>query len=391
METHIPIPESFSISVANADLADLRRRLDGVRWPAQAAVAPWSHGADLGYMKSLVAHWRDRYDWRHWERRLNHFTGCRVAIGGKRVHVLVEPGSGRAPLPLLLLHGWPGSLVEFLDVIEPLAHPERFGGRVEDAFTVVVPSLPGFGFSDAPDTPLTPVDIAQTLSTLMGPVLGYRRYAVQGGDWGGIVGSWMALNHPDGIAALHLNGLGLSGGHPRPEPADDPLTPEELDWLERDAARRAGHMAYQQIQGTEPQTLAYGLTDSPAGLAAWIVQRFHDWTVRGSDGPPPFDMDHLLTNVMLYWLGGINAPNWLYISLVDGTARRVGPGRRIMVPTGFTFCPDDNIVPPPDRWLSRVFANIVHRRDAPRGGHFFAFEQPDLFIETVRTFFRNYR
>jgi pimeloyl-ACP methyl ester carboxylesterase len=381
----------FTIAVPQDVLDDLARRLDATRWPGQAAGAPWLYGADLGYVMKLAAHWRHNYDWRKWERRLNATPNHRARIGGFDLHFMVERGSGSNPLPLLLLHGWPRSVAEFLDVIEPLAHPERHGGSAEDGFTVVIPSLPGSGFSSPPDRPVTPERIAQLFATLMRDVLGFDHYAAQGGDWGAMITSWMALHEAPGLKAVHLNGPGLAGGHQRPEPADQPLTAEEVDWLVHDAERRHGHFAYQQLQGTEPRTLAYGLTDSPVALAAWMVQRFHAWTVRSSTGATPFDMDHLLTNIMLYWLSGINAPNWLYVSLVEGTARKLPPGRRVELHTAFTLCPDDNTIPAPQAWLERAFANIVRRNDAQRGGHFLALEQPELFVTELRAPFADFR
>jgi pimeloyl-ACP methyl ester carboxylesterase len=382
--SHLP---RFEIAVPDAVLADLRRRLEASRWPNQASAAPWAFGADLGYMQAVQRYWLDRHDWRKWERRLAH-AGYRVSIDGRLIHVLVEPGSGKNPLPLLLLHGWPGSILEFVDSIDRLAHPERFGGSEEDAFTVVVPSLPGFGFSEGLDVPAPPREIARRLSLLMTAVLGVERYVLQGGDWGAIIGSWIALDFPDRLVALHHNSQGLGGGHSTPPAA---LTPEELDWIARNEQYKRGKFGYWDVQGNEPQTLAYGLTDSPIGLAAWILQRFQAWTLRGSDKPPPFDLDHLIANVMLYWVSGINMPNWLYVSLVNGTARRVEQGRRIGVPAGFLFGPNDNVLPPPKRWLERVFNDIRCYEVAPRGGHFLAFEQPELFIRKVTTFFNSFR
>jgi microsomal epoxide hydrolase len=382
---HLP---RFKVAVPESVLGDLRRRLEATRWPNQANARPWAYGADLGYMQAIQRHWLERHDWRAWERRINAYAGYQVSVEGKLIHFIVEPGSGENPLPLLLLHGWPGSMLEFLGVIDQLAHPERFGGRQEDAFTVIVPSLPGFGFSEGFDIPVPPREIARRLALLMTEVLCMDRYALQGGDWGAIIGSWIALDFPERLVALHHNSQGLGGGHSTPpDHGSDALTSEELDWLARNDAYKRGNFGYWDVQGNEPQTLAYGLTDSPIGLAAWILQRFQAWTQRGSDKPPPFDLDHLIANVMMYWLAGINVPNWLYVSLVDGTARRVEAGRWIEVPSGFLFGPSDNVIAPPRRWLERVFSDIRRYGVAPRGGHFLAFEQPDIFVTEMRRFF----
>lgn len=382
----------FEIRVPDVVLDDLRRRLEATRWPNQASARPWALGADLDYMHAVRRHWLERHDWRRWEGRINAFAGYRVPIDGKPIHVLVEPGSGKNPLPLLLLHGWPGSMLEFIDIIDRLAHPERFGGRQDDAFTVIVPSLPGFGFSEGLDSPVPPREIARRLAMLMTKVFGVELYVLQGGDWGAIIGSWMALDFPERLVALHHNGQGLGGGHAPPQGNDaNALTREELRWIERNEAYKRGNFGYSDAQGNEPQTLAYGLTDSPIGLAAWILQRFQAWSHYRSDQPPPFDMDHLIANVMMYWLSGINVPNWLYTSLVNGSARRVEAGRRIEVPAGFLFGPNDNVLPPPRRWLERVFSDIRRQEVAARGGHFLALEQPELFVREMTTFFDPFR
>lgn len=376
--------QRFAIDVPQAVLEDLNRRLEATRWPDAPANAGWRYGMNPDWIREVAHHWRHRYDWRAEERRLNAFPQWRAQAGGLDIHFILEPGSGPSPMPLILTHGWPGSFDEFSAVIGPLAHPERHGGRIEDAFTVVVPSLPGYGFSPGPAAPVTPAQIGAAWADLMGRVLGFPAWVAQGGDWGGIVTAQMALAAPPGLQAIHLNIAALAA-----PVADSDLSPEEALWRQADAARRSIHAGYRMQQGTKPQTLAYGLTDSPVGLAAWILEKFHGWTVPDSPAPPPFDLDRLLTNVMFYWLGGINAANWLYLSSVAG-GRTLAPGQRVGVPTGFMLCPDDIGVPPPDSWLKRAF-NMVHRRDAAQGGHFLAFEQPALFVEEVRSFFAPFR
>jgi microsomal epoxide hydrolase len=379
--------EPFTVAVADAVLTDLRERLARVRWPIEPAAPAWRWGTSLAYLQRVVERWRDGYDWRHWERRLNRWPQYRATVGGRRLHFILERGSGPLPLPLVITHGWPGSVVEFLEVIDPLAHPERYGGDVADAFTVVAPSLPGYGFSDPPAAPITPRQVAGLWHELMGDVLGCPRYGAQGGDWGAVVSSWLAFDHPAEVAALHLNMVGL---RPWLGEGTPPLEAEERQWITRAQEWRARESAYQQIQGTKPQTLAYGLTDSPAGLAGWILEKFHGWTVPGTEEPPPFDVDVLLTNVMLYWLNGINASTWLYCSLVDGTAAALGKGERVEVPTGLLLFPRDLLAAPPDRWIRRAY-NVAHRRDAETGGHFAALESGADLVEDVRAFFRPYR
>jgi pimeloyl-ACP methyl ester carboxylesterase len=380
--------EPFRIAIDDAVLDDLKARLARTRWPIEAKARPWQYGTDMTWLKSVVAHWHDRYDWRIWEAKLNRFPHYKATVGGRKLHFILERGSGDNPLPLVLTHGWPGSVVEFLEIIEPLAHPERFGGDVKDAFTVIVPSLPGYGFSDAPESPITPRDIAGLWRELMVDVLGCDRYVAQGGDWGGTITSWLAFDHPEHLAAIHLNMQGLLPFRGAGVP---PMTEEELAWLKEAQERSSLESAYQQIQGTKPQTLSYGLTDSPAGLAGWILEKFHGWTLPpGSTEPPPFDVDHLLTNVMLYWLNGINASTWLYIALVDNDAFFLKAGEKVDVPTGLFLFPNDLIPPPPESWNRRVY-NLTHRRDGKKGGHFAAFENGPLLVEDMRAFFRNYR
>jgi microsomal epoxide hydrolase len=379
--------EPFVIAVPDDVLADLRDRLSRTRWPIEAKAAPWRYGTDLAYMREIVAYWRDGYDWRRWEAELNRFPNYKATVGGRTIHFMLERGSGDNPLPLLITHGWPGSVVEFLRAIEPLAHPERFGGDVADAFTVIAPSLPGYGFSDAPEAPITPRQIAEIWHELAVDVLGLDHYVAQGGDWGACVTSWLAFDHPDKLAAIHLNMQGLL---PFRGDGAPPLTGEEQAWLAAAQARSRFESGYQQIQGTKPQTLSYGLTDSPAGLAAWILEKFHGWTTPGAATMPPLDRDQLLTNVMLYWLNGINASTWLYTALVEGDAFFLGLGEKIDVPTGLILFPNDLLPPPPDSWTRRVY-NVQRRRDGEAGGHFAVMENPTLMVADMRSFFRNYR
>ena len=385
---HDPVgAESFKVQIPDAVLADLKDRLARTRWPLEAKAPPWTYGASLEFMKNICTYWRDSYDWRKSEAHLNRWPQYKVTLGGKKVHFIMEKGSGPNPLPLILTHGWPGSVVEFLDVIDPLAHPERYGGDAKDAFTVIAPSLPGYGFSEAPDVPITPRAIAGMWHELMTKVLGCESYVAQGGDWGGIITSWLAFDHPEKLKAIHCNIVGLF-----PEITDsNPLDAEEAAWQERNLARRAREIAYHQIHGTKPQTLAYGLQDSPSGCAAWILEKFHGWTVPGENVRDlPFDKDHLLANVMLFWLYGSNAPTWLYCSMLDPKSRIMPLGKKINVPTAMLLFPKDIAVPAPSQYIRRVY-NLVRRNDAPSGGHFAAFENGKLFVEDVRAHFRDYR
>jgi pimeloyl-ACP methyl ester carboxylesterase len=337
--------EPFRIATPPAVLSDLQERLWRARLPGEPADAGWSYGTDLAYLTRLVHYWRDEYDWPAVEARLNRLLQFVAVVGAHRIHLVYERGSGPQPLPLVLTHGWPGSFVEFEGVIEHLAHPERAGGRIEDAFDVIVPSLPGYAWSSPPPAPITPRDIARLWDELMTSVLGYRRYVAQGGDWGSIVTSWLALDCPGHVAAIHLNLMGL---RPHLGEGSPPLTPAETAWIARARERLGRETGYQAIQSTKPQTLAYALTDSPVGLAAWIVEKFPGWS-DGDGAEPPFTMESLLTNVMIYWLSGCaNTASWLYTAARRRPeGMRLGPGERVDVPTAFMASPADLFPPPP--------------------------------------------
>jgi pimeloyl-ACP methyl ester carboxylesterase len=378
--------ERFTIAVPDAVLADLRDRLRSVRWPVEPVDAGWRYGTNLAYMRRLVDYWRDTYDWRDAEARLNRFPQFVARVGEQRIHLIWERGSGPRPVPLVITHGWPGSVVEFEDVIAPLAHPERFGGREEDAFDVVVPSLPGYAWSSPPPEPITTRDVARMWDALMTSVLGYPRFVAQGGDWGSLVTSWLGVDAPDHVAAIHINMMGLRphGG------AATPTTSAEAAWIAQARDRFRRETAYQDIQGTKPQSLAYALTDSPVGLAAWIVEKFHGWT-DPTAAEPPFTMDRLLTNVMTYWVTGcIGSSTWLYTAARRTGGMTLAKDEFVGVPTAFMACPNDLFPPPPDTWVKRVY-NCVRRTEWPHGGHFAAYERSADFVADVREFFRAYR
>jgi len=384
--------KKFQIEIADSVLDDLRTRLDLARFPNQATGADWQWGANLSYMKELVAYWRDGYDWRKSEAELNQFPQFMAPVTdpvtGETfdihfVHVKGTAAAGATTTPLLISHGWPGSFFELLGIINPLANPGEHGAPDAPAFDVIVPSLPGYGFSSSPEAPISPKDMARVFHSLMTDVLGYDKYTTQGGDWGSVVTAWMAQANPDHVLASHFNMLGLI---PFVGPDSPPLTTEETDWARTVRKRMKREGGYQAIQGTKPQTLAYALTDSPVGLAGWITEKFHGWPGAKADQKPPFSMDHLLTNIMIYWLNGnINSANWLYISLIEGTGANLADGERVDVPCGFAFFPWDLFPPPPKSWVERAY-NVVHRSDMPSGGHFAAMERPIELIGDIRDF-----
>ncbi|MDP8921770.1 MAG: epoxide hydrolase 1 [Chloroflexota bacterium] len=379
-------PRPFTIRIDDAVFADLKERLARVRWPDEPPGAGWRYGADLGYMQELVAYWRDRFDWRAQEAKLNEFRQFSVPVAGIDLHFIHQPGVGPNPLPLLLSHGWPSSVWEFHKLIPLLTDPARVGGDPADAFTVVAPSLPGYAFSYRPNQPRFGVaEIADTFATLMTDVLGYRSFVAHGGDWGSFITSRLALEYADRLRAIHLTLLPLRRDLTRPEHP----TPEEELYLADLARWQAEETGYQIIQGTKPQTLAYGLTDSPAGLAAWIVEKFRTWSDCDGEIERRYTKDELLTNVMLYWAtGAINSSFWPYYArLHEGWP--IPDGARIEVPTAHARFPRE-IVRPPRAWAERVL-NIRRWTEMPAGGHFAALEEPELLANDLREFFRQYR
>ena len=379
-------PSPYELRVPDETLADLRIRLERVRWPDEAPGAGWSHGASLVYVKELVAYWRERYDWRAQEARLNRWRQFTAPVGGVDIHFIHEPGVGPAPLPLLLSHGWPGSIVEFERIIPMLTDPARFGGDPADAFTVVAPSLPGYTLSFRPGQPrFGVVEIADLFATLMTDVLGYRRFGAQGGDWGAFITSCLGATYPDRLAGIHVNLLAVRRDHAAPAAP----TAEEKAYLAELAHWMREETGYMQIQGTKPQTLAYGLTDSPVGLAAWIVEKFRTWSDCGGDVERRFSKDVLLTNVMLYWVtGAIGSSFWPYYARTH-SAWPISERRPVRVPTAYAAFPRE-ILHPPRAWAERVY-DIRRWTTMPAGGHFAALEEPELLAADVRAFFRGLR
>ena len=380
-------PEPFELHVPDAAIADLGARLARTRFPDQPPGAPWATGTDVAWLRGLVDYWRESFDWRAAEARLNAFPQYKVALAGIDLHFLHVPGAGPDPCPLLLAHGWPGSVVEFLELIPRLTDPARFGGDAAESFTVVAPSLPGYGLSFAPgQTRFAVAEIADCFAALMTDVLGYRRYAAQGGDWGSFIVSLLAHAHPERLIGIHLNLLPLRRD---PKMVADP-SPEERAYLDQLAGFLKEETGYQWIQGTRPQTLAFALTDSPAGLAAWIVEKFRTWSDCGGDLDSVFTKDQLLANIALYWFtGAIGSSFWPYYARMHGPWP-IPDGATIDVPCGYAEFPRE-ILHPPRSLAARVYSDIRRWSVMARGGHFAAMEQPAALAEEVRAFLRPLR
>ena len=380
-------PEAFRIEVPDRVLSDLRERLARTRWPDRIEGYGWRQGAELGAVRRYAAYWAADYDWRAAESELNRLHHFVVPIGGLGIHFLHERSPHESATPLLIQHGWPGSFYEFHKLIDRLTRPERHGGDPADAFHVVAPSLPGYAFSDAPREPgMHPGAIGELMHRLMHDVLGYRRYGAQGGDWGALVTSAMALRHPESVIGLHLNMQGYrakTGGDARP------LDGDERAWLATARKVFAEHMAYFAIQGTRPTTLGYALADSPVGLLAWFLEKFTAWTDCAGDLENAVSRDEFLTNLMLYWTTGriASAARLYYEHIHTGNRGVLAAGERIEVPTAMAVFPREILVGP-RQWVERAY-RIVRWTRMPRGGHFAALEQPELLAADLRAFFRD--
>jgi pimeloyl-ACP methyl ester carboxylesterase len=369
-------------------LDDLRARLANTRWPDQLDGAGWDYGTELTYLRALCDHWRDRFDWRAAEARFNRYPQFKTEIAGETVHFYHIRSPQPDAAPLIMTHGYPGSVAEFLDVLGPLSDPASHGGEARDAFHLVVPSIPGYGFSGPTKHRGFNMAKATEVNIRLMERLGYDRYFAQGGDWGSAISTGMAQRHPERVIGLHLNFI---LGRPA-DPADPlaGLTDEEKAQLKWKAEYDAHESGYQAIQGTKPQSLAYGMTDSPAGLAAWIVEKFKTWSDCGDEIETSFSKDHLLENIMLYWVTGtINSAMRLYYESIGPGRLSLTPTTRVEVPTGHARFPAE-IRPTPRAWAEQMY-NIVRWTTMPAGGHFAAFEQPGPFVDDVRAFCRTLR
>jgi len=374
----------YTLNVSDATLSEIRKRVANFPWHEMPDDGGWDYGSNLDYMKEFADYWIEEFDWRKQEAMINGFANFKAQVGEIDLHFIHEKGSGPAPKPLLISHGWPGSVVEFRELIEPLAHPERFGGNVEDAFTVVAPSLPGFGFSGRPPRPYGPRKMAEVFNTLMIDVLGYDRYIAQGGDWGGAIASWLGFDHAAHCRAIHINILTMR--HP-----DGPQGAEEEAWSAQFDQDQIMQEGYRTQQATKPQTLSYAMMDSPVGIAAWIIEKFNAWSdTVGDDIESAHSKDELLTNIMVYIVTRtFNTASWIYYGRREEGGRILSPeGQRVEVPTACALFPKEMLAWPPRSYVERLY-NVTHWTEMPRGGHFGAMEEPELFIDDLTRFARS--
>ena len=379
--------QPFTLRIAQSELNDLKLRLAATRWIESIDDVSWREGTSLNFMRHLVDYWRDRFDWRAQEARLNAFPHFIAGVDGQRIHFIHQRGKGPSPMPLILTHGWPGSFVEMLDIIPYLTDPARFGGSESDAFDVIVPSLPGYGFSSAPTVPgVGAGQTAHLWAALMG-TLGYGRFALQGGDLGAGVSSWLARLYPARVIGLHLNFI---PGSYRPYIDDkQPLTEEEQDFAGQSAAWANEQGAYGHVQGTRPQSLAFALNDSPVGLAAWIAEKFRAWSDCDGDLEKAISLDVLLTNISLYWFTRtIGSSFRMY---VEGRRNPLllSAGERISPPLAVAHFPKE-LPMPPQSWVRRGY-NLQRWSSMSHGGHFAALECPQELAADIKRFFNTLR
>lgn len=376
----------FEIRWSEAEVGAVLDRVRHYLWPPVAQVPDgWAYGCDPVYLRTLCDHWTGAYDWRAAIAELNRFPQYTARVEDFDLHFLHVVGEAQGKRPLIVSHGWPGSHYEFWRVIEPLAFPSRFGGTSSDAFDLVIPSLPGFGFSSKPSRPVGQRTTARLFNSLMTDTLGYRRYLAQGGDWGAMVTSWLGRAHGKSARAIHLNMLGF-------RPSSGATTEAEKEW-----ARCMGHAsaavgAYFRLQMSKPQSIAWMGAGNPVGQAAWIAERFHDWSdlsARSMDEVHP--MDKLLTNIMIYAMtGSFTTAAWYYRGFFEEADFIVKPGERCETPTAFANFPGESLYKAPPRSYAERAYNVVRWTDMPRGGHFAAMEEPDLFVDDVRAWAREH-
>ena len=378
--------KSFKLNVSDSILKEINLKVKNYPWHEMPDDGGWEYGTNLDYMKEISDYWVNKFNWKKHETEINKFSNYTTDVDGIKIHYILEKGSGPKAMPLLLMHGWPGSIVEFLHIIKKLAHPEKFGGKEEDAFDVIIPSLPGFGFSGRPTRPIGPRKMSEILNNLMVKNLGYKNYLAQGGDWGATICNWLAYDHSKTCKAIHINCLTM-------RLPDGPQTQEEKDWQNKFDKDQIMQDGYRTQQATKPQTLSYSMMDSPVGIAAWILEKMYFWSdLKNKDLESIYSKDILLANIMVYIITKtFNTASWIYYG------RREEGGRffpknftQIKTPTGIAMFPAEMSEWPPKSYLDRIF-NIKQLTKMPKGGHFAAMEQPDFLIQDVVKFARTIR
>ena len=377
--------KNFKINTSSEQISNINSKIKSYPWSSIEDMEGWLHGSNKKYLKELCKYWVSDFDWKKHEKLINNFSNFKTNVDGIDIHFIEEKGSGTNPRPLLLMHGWPGSVVEFLEIIKPLAHPEKFGGNIEDAFTVIAPSLPGFGFSGSSKKPIGPRKISEILNKLMVKSLNYQKYFAQGGDWGATIANWLGYDHFENCKAIHINCLTMR--HP-----DGPQTDEEKEWQNKFDNDQITQDGYRTQQATKPQTLSYAMIDSPVGIAAWIIEKMHGWSdLQNSDIESVYSKDVLLANIMVYVLTNtFNTASWIYFGRREEGGRYFPKDfKKITIPTGIAMFPKEMSEWPPKTYIERIF-NVKQMSKMTAGGHFPALEKPRLLIEDIRKFYKNF-
>ncbi|KAF2740952.1 epoxide hydrolase [Polyplosphaeria fusca] len=380
----------IQISIPQHKLDYIRKRVQDYPWEAITTFDPsWSYGPPPDELRAICEYWTSRYDWRKTENTINTLSHFKTTIQDQELHFVHEKGSGSNPQPLLLIHGWPYSFHSYTQLIPRLAHPERFGGRVEDACTVVVPSLPGFGFSSKPKGAVHPKHVREILNELMTSVLGYQKYISHGGDWGSYISEWLGFSHPESCIGIHLtmSSVRHHGGRNRTEEYVDGASQIEMELAKKEKELWEGEQAYSLLQCTKPLKLAYAMMDSPVGAAAWILEAFYAWSdLRGMKLTDVYTMEQLLDEVMLYLVTDtFNTSTWIYAGDYESGESTFPEGEKIKVPVGILACPDPVFPMPPKEVLERS-RTVTRWRDSTRGGHFPFYEVPDTLVEDLLAF-----
>ena len=373
--------KSFKVEISNEILQNINSKVKNYQWHEMPDDGGWDYGTNLDYMKEFAEYWSSKFDWKKTEEKINKFRNFKTNIDGIDIHFIHEKGSGSNPKPLLLNHGWPGSIVEFLDIIDQLAHPENYGGNIQDSFDVIVPSLPGYGFSGRPSRPIGPRKMASIFNSLMTNSLGYEKYISQGGDFGGTICTWLAYDFPESLLGIHINILITR--HP-----DGPQTKEEIEWQERFKLEQRIEDGYRTQQSTKPQTLSYAMMDSPVGVAAWMIEKMRGWSdIKDGNIESVYSKDILLSNIMLYLVTKtFNTSTWIYYGRREEGGRSLPKDHLpLKVPTAIAKFPKEYLEWAPRSYVERIY-NVKQWTNMPAGGHFAALEKPDLLIKDIREF-----
>ena len=375
----------FNVNFTEKEISPIYQKIKDYPWNSITDLEGWEHGTNKIYLKELCDYWINEFDWQKHEVEINKFQNFISNVDGTDIHFIKEKGTSPNSKPLLLMHGWPGSVIEFLHIIEKLAHPEKFGGNEKDSFDVIIPSLPGFGFSGKPNKPIGPRKIAEILNKLMIENLGYKDYMAQGGDWGATIANWIGYDHSKFCKAIHINCLTMR--HP-----NGPQSDEEKNWqikFDKDQVMQDG---YRTQQATKPQSLSYGMMDSPVGIAAWIIEKMYSWSdLKDNKLESVYSKDTLLANIMVYILTKtFDTASWIYFGRREEGGRFFPKDfKKIEIPTAAAIFPAEMAEWPPRSYVERIF-NIKQWTEMPAGGHFAALEKPDLLVNDIRKFSRSF-